>query len=105
MKILSVMLATVNIILDTRRMKKKTKTFPVKLQVTFRRVTKHYQTIFALSEADYKKLFAPRINADLQKIRDHVKQIQRTAEQFIEDLDDFSFYLFERDFIINNDLF
>src|SRR4051794_2960245 len=99
------MLTTVSIILDTRRMKKKTKTYPVKLQVTFKRATKHYQTIFALSEANYEKLSASRIGIDLQKIRDKLKHLQRTAELFIEDLEDFSFYLFERDFIINNDLF
>jgi integrase/recombinase XerD len=104
-EILSVMLTTVSIILDTRRMKKKTKTYPVKLQVTFKRATKHYQTIFALSEANYEKLSASRIGIDLQKIRDKLKHLQRTAELFIEDLEDFSFYLFERDFIINNDLF
>ena len=104
-EILSVMSTTASIILDTRRIKKKTKTYPVKLQVTFKRATKHYQTIFALSEVDYEKLTAPRIHTDLQKIRDKLKYLQRIADLFIEDLDHFSFYLFERDFIINNDLF
>ena len=99
------MSTTASIILDTIRIKKKTKTYPVKLQVTFKRATKHYQTIFALSEVDYEKLTAPRIHTDLQKIRDKLKYLQRIADLFIEDLDHFSFYLFERDFIINNDLF
>ena len=99
------MSTTVSVILDRRRMKKKTKTYPVKLQVTFKRVTEHYQTIFAISQADYEKLSAPRINIGLQKIRDSLKYIQRTAEHFIEDLNEFSFYLFERDFIVGNDLF
>ena len=55
------MSATASIILDTRRLKIKTKKFPVKLQVSFDRVTLHYQTIFDLSKDDYGKLSSPRI--------------------------------------------
>jgi len=84
---------------------KKAKTYPLKLQVTHRRTTKHYQIIFDISMTDYEKLFAPRIKPGLQKIKDSIKHIQRTAEQFIDDLNEFSFYLFERDFIRNSDLF
>ncbi len=74
------MSTTVNVILDTRRMKKKTKTYPLKLQITSKRITKHYQSIFDLSATDYEKLHAPRLNTDLQKIKDNIKHIQRAAE-------------------------
>lgn len=96
---------TISIILDTRRIKKKSNSYPLKLQVSSNRVTKHYQTIFDLSKADYAKLSASRISAELQKVKDSLKQIQRAAEDFIEDLDDFSFYQFELDFITNNEFF
>ncbi len=55
------MSATSVVILDTRRMKIKTGKFPVKLRVTFKRVTKDYQTVFEMREDDYKKLSASRI--------------------------------------------
>jgi hypothetical protein len=101
----SVMSASTNIILDTRRMKKKTDTFPVKLQVTHQRVTNHYQTIFDLSKEDYEKLAAPRISSNLQDTRDRLKLLQRNGEYYIDEMPNFSFYEFERDFITNNDLF
>jgi integrase len=99
------MSATASIILDTRRMKIKTKKFPIKLQVSFDRVTLHYQTIFDLSKDDYGKLSSPRIGSELQSIRQKLKYIQRESEEFIRDMDGFSFYEFERDFIIDHELF
>ncbi len=99
------MSASTNIILDTRRMKKKTGTFPVKLQVTHQRVSHLYQTIFDLSKEDYEKLTAPRISGSLQDTRDKLKLLQRNGEYYIGEMPNFSFYEFERDFITNNDLF
>lgn len=99
------MSATINIILDTRRMKIKTGKYPVKLQITFQRVTKHYQTIFDLSKDNYEKLFAPRLNAHLRYFKDKLKLIQRSSEDFIDAMNSFSFYEFERNFITNHELF
>ena len=64
-------------------MKLKTGKFPVKLRVTFKRVTKDYQTIFEMHEEDYKKLSASRISDELKFVRDKLKEIQRTAENAI----------------------
>lgn len=99
------MSATVSIILDTRRMKIKTKKFPVKLQVSFNRSTLHYQTVFDLSKEDYGKLSSPRIGSELQSIREKLKCIQRAAEEFVREMDCFSFYEFEHDFIVGHELF
>src|SRR5665647_1518012 len=95
------MSATISIILDIRRIKKSNK-YPVKLRVTFERVTEYYQTVFDLSKDDYDKLSASRISNELQTIRDKLKETERTAENAIKDIGSFSFADFENDFIYNN---
>lgn len=93
---------TYSIILDTRRVKQKTGTYPLKLQVICNRKPKLYPTIYDLSEADYEKLSSPRINSELQKIKDAIKQLLREAEDFVGSLDTFTFFHFERDFVNQN---
>jgi hypothetical protein len=95
------MSTTLSIILDTRRIKKSNK-YPVKLRVTFERVTEYYQTIFDLTKYEYDKLSASRISNELQTIRDKLKEIERTAENAVKDLGSFSFIEFENEFIYNN---
>jgi len=97
-------MSTISIILDTRRIKKTNK-YPVKLRVTFERVTEYYQTIFDLSKDDYEKLSASRIGSELQTVRDKLKGLERTAEQAVMELDPFTFHDFEKNFILNNKLF
>jgi integrase/recombinase XerD len=96
---------TIKLILDERRMKIKSGKFPVKLRVTFKRVTRDYQTIYDLSSEDFKKLTAPRISHELHLIRDRLKEIHRTAENSIEEFQNFDFNKFEVQFILNNSLF
>ena len=91
----------IGIILDTRRIKKTSK-YPVKLRVTFERVTVYYQTIFDLSKDDYAKLSAPRISIELQSIRDKLKDIERTAENALKEPGAFSFKDFEKDYVQNH---
>lgn len=98
------MSTTISIILDTRRIKKNNK-FPVKLRVTFERVTEYYQTIFDLAKDEYDKLTAPRISNELQSIRNKLKNIERTAENAVNELSPFCFDDFEKHFIHNNSLF
>jgi len=98
------MSATISIILDTRRVKKNNK-YPVKLRVTFERVTEYYQTIFDLAKDEYDKLTAPRISNELQSIRDKLKNIERTAENAVNESVPFCFDDLEKDFIQNNSLF
>src|ERR1700712_4293290 len=95
---LSVMSATINIILDSRRIKTNNK-YPLKLRVTFERISEYYQTIFDLSRDDYEKLSASRISNELQSIRDKLKEIERTAENALSTFSPFSFAEFEKDFI------
>ena len=98
------MSATISILLDTRRIKKSSK-YPVKLRVTFERVTEYYPTIFDLSKEEYDKLSASRVSAELQNIRDKLKTIETTAETSAKQLEPFRFPKFEKEFIQNNYLF
>ncbi len=98
------MSATIAIILDERRIKTNNK-FPLKLRVTFERISEYYQTIFDLPKDDYEKLTASRIGNELQSIRDKLKEIERTAENTLSNLSPFSFTEFEKDFIQDNALF
>jgi integrase/recombinase XerD len=99
------MSTTFNVILDTRRMKKTTGTFPVKLRVTCDRVPRDFTTIFDLTSEDYGKLTKPRVSDDLQSARDKIKEIRNTAGTFIDGMGKFNFDEFERKFIAGNPLF
>ncbi|MEO6730184.1 MAG: site-specific integrase [Ferruginibacter sp.] len=98
------MSATSSIILDSRRIKTNNK-YPLKLRVTFERISEYYQTIFDLSKDDYEKLGASRINQELQSVREKIKEIERTAENALSNFSPFSFAEFEKDFIQDNVLF
>lgn len=99
------MSVSIVITLDTRRMKKKTETYPVKLLVTSNSVPKRYQTIFDLSEQDFNTLYAKNMSVHLRTIRDKLKQIQRKAEDIAASLSPFTFAEFEKDYILNNPSF
>jgi integrase len=96
---------SVAIILDTRRIKKRISKYPVKLRVTNMRCSKNYQTIYDLSEEDYQKLPASRVSDKLQDARKKLQEIKRSAENYINELDPFSFFEFEQGFIQENKLF
>ncbi len=96
---MSVLLA---VILDTRRMKKKTGKFPLKLRVTYERTPQYYTTTYELTEEDYNKLSASRISITLQDIRERIQEIERTSSEIAKNLDPFAFAEFEKDYILNN---
>lgn len=98
------MSVSLNLILDTRRIKKSSK-YPVKLRATFERIANDYQTIFDLSKEDFEKLSASRINADLQSIKEKLKEIERTGQNAAAKLDPFTFEDFNKYFIRSNNLF
>src|ERR1700754_1332492 len=99
------MAVSIAIFFDTRRIKKKTGTYPIKLRVTYERITNYYPTIYSLSQEDYNKLSASRLSAELQQVRAKLQEIERTAKNATKELDPFSFDEFESDYIVNNSLF
>lgn len=93
---------TTSIILDQRRIKKNGK-FPVKLRVISDRIVRDYSTIFELTEADYKKLNAPRVSNEIQHIKRKSQQIVSGANLVIEKLSVFDFLKFEEEYINTDD--
>ncbi len=64
-----------------------------------------YPTIFRLTVSDYEKLPASRLAAPLQAVKDKLKLIERTADQYLEACGTFDRVDFENDFICGNPLF
>ena len=58
-----------------------------------------------MTKEQFEKLTAPRISTELQVMRDKLKDIERTAENVISELDYFNFSEFEKEFILNNNQF
>ncbi|HEX8314872.1 MAG TPA: hypothetical protein VF609_07765, partial [Flavisolibacter sp.] len=85
------MSVSTTITLDTRRLKKRTGKYPVKLLVTYERVSERYQTIYELTETEFKKLSSPRINDDLKVIKEKLQEIQWNSEKAAKVLDPFTF--------------
>ena len=95
---------TLKLILDTRY-EKKSGRYPVKLNVTFQRKPRPYQTIYDLTVEEWEKLDASRVSDSLQMIRKKLEQIETQAKDFISKMDSFSFEEFEKRDILNNSLF
>ena len=79
--------------------------YPIKLRIISNRVPRDYQTIYDLSEQDYKKLSAPHITAELQDIRKMLQDISASADAIIKTLELFEFSDFEKEFIHGNKVF
>jgi len=98
------MSVTISLILDTRRIKKNQK-YPVKLRVIYKRETRDYQTIFDLSESEFKKFSASRVSDELHDTRKKLNDLKRNAENFVEASVTFEFHELENDFVKDNRLF
>lgn len=94
--------ASVSFFLDTRRIKKKTNKYPLKLRVYCQELVQFYTTVFDLSQDEYKKLDAKRVSDELQDIRETLKKIIVAAGAVIDKQEVFSFSDFERGYIRNN---
>ncbi len=99
------MSVSLSILLDTRRIKTKTKKYPVKLRVTCEREVQYYQTTYDFSKEEYKKLSSSHISEELKKIREQLRSIERNAEAVVLNLETFTFIDFEKDYVLNNPLF
>ncbi len=95
---------SISISLDTRRAKKTGK-FPVKLLAIFNRKPRRYQTVYDLSEDEFKALSARQKSECLKKMQETLKQLQRNAEEAAAGLQPFTFEGFEKAFILNNPSF
>lgn len=99
------MSVSISIVLDTRRIKKKSGKFPVKLQVIQNRKPVRYQTVYDLTEKEYQNLSAPRVSDAMLKIREDLKKVEHNAEAAANGIIPFAQDEFETVFIFNNPLF
>ncbi|WP_341838617.1 site-specific integrase [Chitinophaga pollutisoli] len=95
---------SISISLDTRRAKKTGK-FPVKLLAIFNRKPRRYQTVYDLSEEEFKALSSRQKSECLKKMQETLKQLQRNAEEAAAGLQPFTLEGFEKAFILNNPSF
>ena len=96
------MSVTIDIYFDKRSLRKKTNDYPFKLKVYHDDQTHLFPTVYGLPESEEKKLAAPRLGAELQKIKDNLADLRRTAEIAVGDMDPFSFDDFIQDFLRDN---
>ena len=89
------MSVTTKIILDTRRIKKTTGTYPVKLRVTFNRISQNYQTVHDLTRDEFALVWKPGRDVNMLLLRDTFEKIVLSAKRVIKDLKIFSFQEFE----------
>jgi integrase/recombinase XerD len=100
------MSVTIYLVLDTRRIKKRSGKYPVKLRVNFERGTTDYQTVFDLKkEEEYEKLSKTHIGEKLQEIRDKLNDLEVRAREYAKTLDPFSYAEFELGFVHQDPLF
>lgn len=92
----------VAIILDRRRLKTRTNSYPVKLRVTFQRKSRYYQTNYELSEEAYNSLRSSRLKDELRVIKNALKDLERAAEKCACELQPFNYTEFEKEFVLNN---
>lgn len=92
------MTVTTAIILDKRRMSKKTKNYPVVLRVTFNRDPRQYSLGIYLSAEDFEKLSSPRLGVKLREIKEKLEKEEQRAKTIIKNLRKFSFPAFSEEF-------
>jgi len=85
--------------LDTRRLKIKNGTYPVKLYVNYNDIPNTYGTIYDMTLEEWQKLKQPHINANLREKRDKLQELEDKAREFARGLEKFSFNQFEQLFI------
>ncbi len=88
---------TTLIFLDTRR-SKKNGLYPVKLKLTFQRKRKYYNIKIDLSKEDFEKIISPKSKGKNKQNRLYLQSFEQKANEIIDDLDFFTFEIFEDKF-------
>jgi len=97
-------LPTFTVDLDTRRLKIKNGTYPVKLYVDYNDVPNTHGTIYDMTLEEWQKLKQPHLNANLREKRVKLQELEDKAREFARGLETFSFNHFEQLFIGGNPL-
>lgn len=88
------MAASSIITLDQRRVKKDG-TFPVKLRVSYKGKSRDFQTIFDLSQEEFRKLKATHPSKTLREINQQLELLRAKAETLCKQMRGFTFEKFE----------
>jgi integrase/recombinase XerD len=92
------MSVTTAIILDKRRMIKKTNSFPVCIRVTHNRDYRRFPIGQGMTEKDFNKLSAPNLGEKLREVKDKLEKQRQRADAIIKNLRKFSFEAFRDEF-------
>ena len=92
------MTVTTAIVLDKRRMIKKTKSYVVCIRVTFQRVPRNFPAGYQLSAKDFGKLSSPHLGDKLRQIKENLDKEHERAQAIIKNLNKFSFEAFREQF-------
>ena len=82
------------IILDMRRVKKTAK-YPVKLRVSYKGISRDFQTIFDMNEEEFEKRDAPNPGKEIREIREQLNLLRNKAETICSEMRSFTFKNFE----------
>lgn len=82
------------IILDMRRVKKTAK-YPVKLRVSYKGISRDFQTIFDMNEEEFEKRDAPNPGKEIREIREQLNLLRNKAETICSEMRSFTFEKFE----------
>jgi len=95
--------ATVNLFLDTRRLKANNR-YPVKITVYFLEDKRRYKTGYDLSKEEWEKMNGPKLKDNLLKeIKLRLDAQVSRASTVIDNLDEFNFEEFEAHFLEENE--
>lgn len=89
---------TTAVVLDTRRKKLKTGTYPVKLRVTHLREQKYYSLKWDLTPDEFEKVNAPKPRGTYKDAKLEFALKEEKAQKIIESLPEFSFEKFAAQF-------
>src|SRR5258708_39450178 len=92
------MSVTTAIILDKRRMSKKTKIYPFAIRVTFNRDSRLFSIGIKLTVKDFEKLSSPNLGVKLREIKENMEKEEQRAKTIIKNLRIFSFLAFKEGF-------
>lgn len=83
---------------DSRRAKNNDK-YPIKIRITYLRLRKYYKTGYDVSEKDWIKLNTINPRKELKSVKDKTEELLDRAEAIIEQMEQFSFLEFEKQFL------
>ena len=90
---------TTAILIDKRRAKKDG-TYPVKLRVTFQGEQRYYKNKYSYTEEMFNSIMGEKTKKGYKEVKLKLNQLEQRAFAIINEMEDFSFSLFEKQFSV-----